>query len=552
MYKPYSHLYRRIEPLFLVALLVLVTLFTYSPQLGADLDIRQDDHRIIFAGSTSPTHEQVRRAEISIGYSIQPTMEWALVSDLHSGRFRPITQVLEILLPRSIGADALRWHTIMLALAGITCAALFVAALSIPGSARVAALFALMVMLGPDPGPARVWYMMATKAEAVGTLFLAFAIIAISRAALGKNKRTWDGGALLFALLAGLTKESFVLVIPALATLRIWLESKETQTTEWQSLRSLKRLMAAYAGIFLALSTAIALTLSIASVESYGGATFRSSSVFSEGLYLTLSQFPSQSVWFVPVILSGYTLARLYGPTGALKTAAPVLILAVLWVVPQVLLYSARGGMWDHYWLPCAIGIAGLNAAAIAYLSDQKDRWLFAIAIIAVVIWIGNGIRVNFQTVSNFAERTHARQEALLHVAQRISNEGKILVIGDGRRDSEYSFSWIFFLGHERKPHSQVYFYDTRSEYRGQFSTSLFFPYGGKLSDTSACQFDALIFLSEPQEDDSDWRTWYRETCHKVYTFSRPQRYLSVKSRGWTTGEFSITVATKIQSAGNF
>ena len=108
-------------------------------------------------------------------------------------------------------------------------------------------------MLGPDPGPARTWYMVSTKSEAVGTFLVACAIFAVSRAAPAKKRQAWDCAGIFFALLAGLTKESFVLVLPALAALRIWLEAKQAHLTLWEGVRRLKWPMMMYAAIFSAL-----------------------------------------------------------------------------------------------------------------------------------------------------------------------------------------------------------------------------------------------------------------------------------------------------------
>jgi len=538
--------------LLLGAIVVAATLLTYWPQRDALLDIRQDDHRILFSGSDNPLHQQVLGVRGPSGLEITPTLEWGLVSDAtEGGRFRPVTQALEIYLPRLLGTEASHWHAALLLLTGLACAALYLAGQGVFASAPLAGLFALMVMLAPDPGPARTWYMMSTKAEAVGTLLVACAIFAASRAALGRRARSWDSAAILCALLAGLTKEPFVLVLPALAALRIWLEAREARISEWQGARRLLRLMALYAGVFVALMVAIALTVSASSVASYGGATLRSSSVFLAGLSSILLHLPQQSIWFIPAILCAYALWRAGGFAGAMRTAAPALAIGALWIVPQVLLYAGRGGMWDHYWLPCTIGIAGLNTAALAYLSGTSNAWLFRAALIAVLLWTANGIRVNVQTVANFAARTHAQQDALQEIVRRTPAEGKVLVVADGDTLSEYSLSWLFFLAHQGRPDTRVYFYDTHAGRGGRFSGATFFPHQASLAEIPACEFSAIIFLSQPQRDDLNWTPWYAKGCHEVRSFSRPQHYLSLRQLGWTAGEFNVTVAIAAQKKGD-
>lgn len=535
----------RIKPVILAVIVALITICTYSPQLGADLDIRQDDHRIIFSGTSSPLHAQVRGTRSFSGLEIEPSVNWGLESDIQGGRFRPVTQILEIALPKLVGTEPVRWHILLLALTGVTCVALFYAGLGVFASARVAALFTLMAMLGPDPGPARTWYMMSTKAEAVGTLLVAYAILAACRAARGSNRRFWDGTALVGTLLAGLSKESFVLVVPAVVMLRVLLESRESRTSIWESTQKLQRLLVMYMGIFVAQLTAIALTLVAAGPDSYGGTSLKSASVFVEGFIFILRYLPEQSVWFIPVALSVWTLRGSWRTSETFRAVAPAVVLSALWIAPQVILYATRGGMWDHYWLPCVIGIAGINAAALAYLERASKKWLFGMACVTVIVWAGNGIRVNFQSVANFAERTHAHQEVLHSIAQQIPDKGRLLVVADDVTQGEYAFSWIFFLGNAGKPDTQISLYDTGKNHQGQFSTPVFFPFGGPLSSVPACQFDAIIFLNQPREDDAVWRRWYAKDCFAIHVSSRPQRYLSLRRFGWTTGEFKVTFAMK-------
>lgn len=204
--------------------------------------------------------------------------------------------------------------------------------------------------------------------------------------------------------------------------------------------------------------------------------------------------------------------------------------------------------MWDHYWLPCIIGIAGLNGAALAYLGRDPNKWLFRIAFVSVILWMGNGIRVNFQAVENFANRTHAHQEALKYVVERTPSSGKILIFEEGAiATAEYAFSWVFFLAHEGRPNTKVFLYDSKNEDRGRFAKSLFFPYGDALVSIPACEFDSIIFLTQPKESDIDWKRWYAEGCHEIHTVIGRQRYLSLKQRRWTTEEFKVIVATKKQ-----
>jgi len=315
----------------------------------------------------------------------------------------------------------------------ITCASLFFAALGIFGSAGLAALFALMVMLGPDPGPARTWYMMSTKAEAVGTLLVACAILAL-------RARQWKEPACLGwrrtpVRRAGRADKGIVCpcntgvgCAPHLAGLKRGPHKRVGKRAEANApdigLRGrFPDAIDRHCDDGFRLIRCQLWRRNISVVHCLLGWT-----------RAHLRHLPQQSAWFVPVILSAYLLRRTSGLAGALRASAPVLALSALWIVPQVLLYSTRGGC-GHYWLPCAIGIAGLNTAALACLSrEQKGgysarRWSPSYSGQET----GSGsISSRWRTSPNVPERI---QEALSAIAQRTPDTGKVLVVCR-RRDS--------------------------------------------------------------------------------------------------------------------
>ncbi|HJQ19362.1 MAG TPA: hypothetical protein VJ867_03365 [Gemmatimonadaceae bacterium] len=388
------HSARPALPTILWALLTMAVVFvTYVPQLGAPFEL-QDDHRIIEPLIHPPTAGPIALWLRELGNDFTAV-----------GRFRPVNQIFDVIGPLVLGPRPLLWHALSLLLAVTVSALLFLIGWRLFHSAAAAAMLALITMLAPDPGPTAAWYRLGPK-EAWGMLFLAIALLLM----LGRRWRT----AFLFVVLCAYSKESFVLLIPALFAVQV------TLRRSWKG-------AIAYALLLLLGLAAMLYALRHAGAKSYGAASLaRSPASIAKVALRDVARAPLLAAFFVPALLALVLLAR-KRQWRAIATAA---VLFALWTGPQYALYATRGGFWDHYWLPCVAAFAAINAAGLALLEREAPLLRHA-SLVIFTIWALNAIRIDAGAVRNFKVRATVQQAAVRLAAKHVRPQSTLLVIAD-------------------------------------------------------------------------------------------------------------------------
>lgn len=403
---------------------IAVVLAVYAPQLRAPFEL-QDDHRII-----APLVQAVPR-----GFT-GALQSWAaeVRGDIDGvGRFRPVNQVFDVIGPRVLGADPLRWHLCLLALAAAVTALLFHAAFRLYGSATAAAAFALITMLAPDPGPTSAWYRLGPK-EAWGMLFLAGAL-----AAMLQRREVLS---FVLVALCAYSKESFLLLVPALFGVRLWLEVRASEKSPMAALRELRWPAVAYAALFLAGLAGVLLAVRNAGAQSYGGSSLAApAGTVAQVLARDVARAPLLAAGFVPALLALLYARRRSGRTAARALAAVVFL---AWVGPQYALHATRGGFWDHYWLPCVVAFAAVNAAGIAILA-RESRMAYAIALAVCAVWSINAVRIDALAVRNFVAKATVQQEAVRIASSHVTPQSDLVMLGNPTH-GELAFSFADFV----------------------------------------------------------------------------------------------------------
>lgn len=533
----------KIKDWIVLIAVTLLAVLVYSASLDAKLDVRQDDHRILFfSDSNPPQHEQLRNARDQAGNAMAPTVSSYLESDKSVGRFRPLTQVAEVAMPRAFGVDPFRLHLLILLLTALTSISLFHIGFKLGGSSLEGTALVIFVLLAPDPGPSKVWYYMSVKAELLGTLFTLFAVLSTMKAARSSLARD-EILPLVMLAVAMLFKEPFALLLPAMLAMRLVLPFHYGSVTNWREIPRVKLFVFGYLILAVAYSIALWIGISSSPKDSYGTQSLHDLSQLGAGLSSIFRQLPMQAVLFLPLLLSTGLLVWRVGVARTAAALAPPVIIALSWVLPQVLLYAARGGMWDHYWLPALLGIAGLNVWCMRLMRLDGSRTILAFALLVSFVWAANGIRTNYFAVQNYVRLTQMRNEAADALITRVPEKGVVVIVADYKVYSEYATSWLYFAANKGKPATQYLLYDTNKPNSPNFTEATFFPHTPKIDSISACRVDAVIFLSEPAETDAKWKDWYKSECFAEKTFVADLHYFSLRKMNITSLPFQLTVA---------
>lgn len=409
-----------------LALTVALVAGVYAPQLLAPFEL-QDDHRII-----APVIKDVPRGALGAVRS------WVaeLRSDVASvGRFRPVNQIFDVLGPRILGPSAAQWHLCLLGLAVAVTVLLFQAAFRLYACAGAAAVFALIVMLAPDPGPTSAWYRLGPK-EAWGMLFLAGALVAMLR------RR--DVLAFVLAALCAYSKESFLLLVPALFGVRWWLEIRDSEKRPLAALWELRGLAVAYAVLLAGGMAGVLVAMRNAGAQSYGGRSMAvSGGTVLQVLARDVARAPLLAAGFVPALLALWVARKRLGRNVGVHVLAAAVFAA--WIGPQYLLYATRGGLWDHYWLPCVVAFAAVNAAGLAVLAGES-RVLYRVALAVVAIWTVNAVRTDVLAVVNFIAKARVQQAAVGIASSHVTPDSDLVIVADELTQSELAFSFADFV----------------------------------------------------------------------------------------------------------
>lgn len=395
----------------LFAATLAIVFFTYVPQLGTPFEL-QDDHRII-APLVKPNGGAIAR------YVSELRSDFTFV-----GRFRPVNQVFDAIGPAVLGPRPLVWHVVSLLLALAVAALLFQAGTRVWSSPAAGAVFALITLLAPDPGPTAAWYRLGPK-EAWGMLFLAAALAAMAA------RRS---EVLTFALvaLAAYSKESFLLLVPALLGVRVWLEMRAHELTLAAALRRLRIVAAAHVLLFAAGAIGVVVAMRMAGDRSYGGQSLALTPAdIARVLLDDTLRAPLLAAWFLPFLLAL--------PVRRPRLVAVLVFLA--WVGPQYALHASRGGFWDHYWLPCVVAFAAANAWAVS-VPGRLQR--LALALFAV--WTLNAIRIDVTAVRNHREKARVQQEAVRIAAEHLTADRDLAIVHDPATQSETAPAFADFV----------------------------------------------------------------------------------------------------------
>lgn len=439
---------RRGATLGLIATIAIVVA-TYVPQLGAPLEL-QDDHRIITPAIT-PYPGGVAGA-VHMWSS-------AILGDVYEvGRFRPVSQIFDVIGPLVLGPDAFVWHAWLLLLAAAVAALLYVSALKVWQSRSAAIMFVLVAMLAPDPGPTAAWYRLGPK-EAWEMLLLA-AALATMVWEVGRSDRRFAFVSFGFVALAALSKESFVLLVPALFGVRLWLEARASQSSLSAAFRRLRMTAAGYSALFFGGMGAILFVVRSAGSHSYGGKSVSMSlSGTIRALSRDLGRTPSLSVWLVPVLLACWVA---WHRRSTVQPALFAIILFLAWTGPQFALHATRGGMWDHYWIPCIVAFAAANAASIALLVREPQPFFHRLAMGVFALWLLNAIRIDVSAVMNFEAKARVQQEAVLIAADHLTAQSMMVIIADADVESERAPSFADFVRFRGGRYRRALLYDSR------------------------------------------------------------------------------------------
>src|SRR5262245_48018013 len=243
------------------------------------------------------------------------------------GRVRPVYFFVHYGNSLLFGPNAHLLHLVTTGLGMLTCFHLCIAARRIGADVASALVCIVLVVVTGDHGA--IWYRLFSPAEAFGMPLTDVAVWALVRAASKVATRFWDAVALTAMALAGLTKESFILIIPALLLLR-WLLHCWFGGASWRpALRALQGFMLVGLVLFI-IEMLVVAAVSLTRPSTYGAnIAGLSSGSFDPRVWLDLLISPGLATRSV-YLLVGAVVLLIYGAWPSHRASRPYLVGAIV------------------------------------------------------------------------------------------------------------------------------------------------------------------------------------------------------------------------------
>ncbi len=292
-------------------------------------------------------------------------------------RFRPLSIFNYIVIAKWIYPDFFMLALVIAFQGIVSCFFFYRFARQLKCSFLVSFLFPLFIMCGNQG--AILWRNCVN--ETLGMLLLSISLFFLGKTFT--SKKFYNRNIVFFSfflILSTLTKESFIILVPAIIFLKIWQDSLQAHISFLHSLKANLKLTIFFAAIVI---TEILIIYYYKSISNHfldyvaiDKETFRPGNLFTSLYRLTITKgyliiiFPAMSLIFLRSRLI-YTWKK-----DLRDFIFPLIILFLLVIIPQVLLYS-KSLIFERYLLPGTLGCAIVIILLHNYIQKNKVKLSF-------------------------------------------------------------------------------------------------------------------------------------------------------------------------------
>lgn len=420
-FKKYDYL-----TIFLFILIFWFLLFITSGSLFSGYHFT-DDHEIAHINYNF-TLEKFGIFEVS--------SQW-IHNDLLTGRFRPFYYIHRILQTKLLGINFAWWSLYTGMLGILTTFFLFIFGRFINFSIIEALLFSFLITLGAQSA---VWWQLG-PAETIGTFLLAGALVfAALSERVNKYKKIYEGLFIFFVLIMSLSKESFILMIPAIASIKVWISHQRRTLSGPESLNK-NILSLSFLGIFF-LTELWILKFYIGLNPDIGYAGVDALNISS---IINATQSLSQAGYWWLILISLISIRLTIKPPYA-QSLPPILnalyfpvILLLLVAIPQILLY-AKSGIVQRYILPGIFGYAFLIITLYNYL-NKTYKFAAKLILLLIMITLSFNLSLAWDAAHTFGLEGKSTNALLRTIEAKTQVNDPILIVANPHFSYEWSTS---------------------------------------------------------------------------------------------------------------
>ncbi len=357
-------------------------------------------------------------------------------------RFRPLWIIFKLLRIQILGQNVSLWIALNMIIAIMTTWVWFLFGLAMNWQHLTAIGFALMIVLGDQSA---IYFRLGTP-ETLSTLVLAFVFyFSLLSTRYNSNYKTfiYNFFELVFLILLALSKENFILILPALVIFKI-VQIRFHRKLTWK------------AACLLCLPYLI--VISLVFILNLGFISFlKSSSSLSSSyadnfgldvtrLSVTFQSLTQKVLWpFIVFSITCIGVLSLIQKRFLLGELTEEFILCCAIIIPQIALYS-KSGIYERYLLPAIIGYAFLTAASLRLIA-QSSKLLSRLLSLSLILMITiSFIKVNYPQFQRYATQRDSFNQLLTLISTNTQKDDAVLVVINPRSFYEFGLSLQKFL----------------------------------------------------------------------------------------------------------
>jgi hypothetical protein len=362
-------------------------------------------------------------------------------------RFRPFYYIYRIVLIELFGTNILAWSILNFILAILTSYLLFLFVFRQGYSFINALLFPLLTLVGSQTA---IWWRLG-PAETIGFVLLSISLFLLNNA-VRNGKKYQMILSIICLVLSSLSKESFLILIPAYILILLWLKWK------YENYISIYKLFIdnVYTIVILIIILLVFgyLVIFLIGTNKIGYAGIDDS--VSIGRYLSFIVSNLRFNKYTKLIIIGlfFLLQNIESVNCRLKKAfkdLPLIfnsLILMAIIIPQYLIYS-KSGIFERYFLPLNLGFSlfviflSERIFRSKVISEFTKRIYIFLVILVIFYFLKNDA---IPTAKVFADEGKNTNKFLSTIIANTRTNDSILVVLNGYKNYEWGFSIRYYL----------------------------------------------------------------------------------------------------------
>ena len=358
------------------------------------------------------------------------------------GRFRPFFIFHTVMETKLFGINLILWSAYTGMLFAFTTFFLFIFARLIQFSFKQALFFSLLSVLGPQSVIG--WRLFLN--ETIGMFFLSLSLMFLAMSVKANKRNLLYEILFIFSiLLMSLSKESFIIFIPAIAFIKVWVFCKINNASWYQSLS--KNILSLSILLLTCFSEILFIKFFVGTNVGYAGFTG-----FDFLAILGATKDLISGYWWLMLfcLISMLIEARRLDSNPILILTnflcSPFFLLFLLIVAPQILIYS-KSGMFERYLLPGALGCSILILYMYRFIKENS-RTLGRLTSLLIIASLAFKLSLAWNSSYKYAIEGKRTNELLSSIERNTVPNDRILIVTNPFLYYEWSSSIKDFLNY--------------------------------------------------------------------------------------------------------